>query len=358
MYRITLLFAFFLGLLRFGNAQTIVFEYKSIYKEIDVARHNSAIEIFNGNNQELKQQTIDSIIKDPNNYNPPVLFALSRELLIQDKIDEGAYWFCIAQLRGRYDANLCMDKSAIEALFKLMDEYGPVFYDYALQNIEKHQKIVSKAVNYVRANNENYDHRWINLHGIDAFSVSMGDKPLENELSQPKNKWKKIKKNTINDYYNSYMEEFERKKKINIVPRTYNLNLIAYSNIDTANTTYIDKERYTNLSDVNFLPEIIKPYYYYIKSYILFKGMNLNDYWIENSEDIKQDSSYIYLLITHSDTFKIRKQLDNENNEARKNATKGETYPVRAIVGNPSGKDRFIKLEKSTRKIIWASLTN
>jgi hypothetical protein len=157
MNRVILLLAFFLELLRFGNAQTIVFEHKGIYKEIDVARHNAAIEILNGNNQELKQQTVDSIIKDPNYFNPPVLFALSRELLTQDKTDEGAYWHCIAQLRGSYDANLCIDSSAIEALLILMDEYGPAFYDYGLQNNEKYQKIVSKAVKYVRSNNENYD---------------------------------------------------------------------------------------------------------------------------------------------------------------------------------------------------------
>ena len=154
------------------------------------------------------------------------------------------------------------------------------------------------------------------------------------------------------------MEEFKRQKKRNVVPRTYNFASIRYPKIDTANTNYIDKERYTNLSDVNLLPEIIKPYYYYIKSYILFKSMKLDDCWIENSENVKQDSSYVYLLITHTETFKILKQLDNENNEARKNAKKGETYPVRAIVGNPSGKDRIIKLEKSTGKIIWGPLTN
>ena len=213
MNKILLLLTFALGLLSLGNAQTIKIEPKGIFKEIDVARHNTAIETLNGKNTELKQQTIDSILKNPNYYNPPVIYALSRELFIQDKKDEAAYWFYLAQLRARYDANLCMDNSAKQAVSVLNNEFGPDINKYAFQDIDKLEKTVTNVVDFVRANEESYDHRWINLHGMDAISSSMDDKSEKNELSQPKKKWKKIKLNTVDDYYNGFIEYVKSKKK-------------------------------------------------------------------------------------------------------------------------------------------------
>ena len=196
------------GLTTVSNAQkqTKEIKPKGAYKKIDVARHNEAIEILNGKDLKLKQQTVDSILKNPNYYNPPVIYALSRELFQQDKKVDATFWFYLAQLRARYDANLCMDNSAKQAVSILNQEYGPDINIFAFQDLDKLEKTVTKVVDFVRTNEENYDHRWINLHGLDAV---LGGK---NELSQAKDKWAEIKKKTVDDYYNGYMKYVKSKQ--------------------------------------------------------------------------------------------------------------------------------------------------
>lgn len=196
------------GLTTVSNAQKQKKEIKTkgAYKKIDVARHNEAIEILNGKDLKLKQQTVDSILKNPNYYNPPVIYALSRELFQQDKKDDATYWFYLAQLRARYDANLCMDNSAKQAVSILNGEYGPDINTFAFQDLDNLEKTVTKVVDFVRTNEENYDHRWINLHGLDA--VLGGN----NELSQAKDKWAEIKKKTVDDYYNGFINYVKSKQ--------------------------------------------------------------------------------------------------------------------------------------------------
>jgi hypothetical protein len=181
---------------------------KGIYAEIEVARSNKAIENLSDENKTLQQQTVDSILSSPNIYNPPVLYALSRVLYNQNKKDEAAFWFYVAQLRARYDANLCLDNSAKDAVSILNNEYGPDINKYAFQNTDSLEKTVIKVVDYVKNNDENYDHRWVNLHGMDAFLDTKSKK-----ISEPKGKWAAIKKKTIDDYYNGFIEYVKNKKK-------------------------------------------------------------------------------------------------------------------------------------------------
>jgi hypothetical protein len=214
MKKIIFLFTITFGLSTLSNAQTQNKEIKpkGVFEEIDVTRHNDAIEFLNGNNKQIKQQTVDNILKNPNFYNPPVIYALSHELFNQDKKDDAMYWFYIAQLRARYDANLCMDNSAKQAVSVLNGEYGPNINKYAFQDIDKLKKTVTKVVDFVRTNEENYDHRWINLHGMDAVLSGMDEITEKKELSQPIDKWKEIKKKTLDDYYNGFIEYVKNKK--------------------------------------------------------------------------------------------------------------------------------------------------
>jgi hypothetical protein len=178
-----------------------------IYKTIDVKRHNDVIRSLNSGNDQLRQQAVDAILGNPGYYNPPVIYALSRVLFNQGRKDEAAYWFYVGQLRARYDANLCLDVSAKQAVAVLNNEYGPDINKYAFQDMDRLERTVKKVVEFVRANDENYDHRWINLHGISAMISGMGDKDEEKkELTEPRAKWPAIKKKTIEDYYNGFLE--------------------------------------------------------------------------------------------------------------------------------------------------------
>ncbi len=196
-----------------SKAQENKIEPKGIYKEIVVEKSNKFVEILKGENISSKTQIVDSIIKKPNDYNPTVLYALSKELYDNNKKDEATYWFYLAQLRARYDANLCLDNSAKQAVSILNNEYGPNINKYAFQNIDFLEKTVKKVIDFAKNNDENYDHRWLNLHGMDAVLASMDEKAEKKELSKPKKEWKKIKQKTIEDYSNGFTEYLKSLKK-------------------------------------------------------------------------------------------------------------------------------------------------
>lgn len=196
-----------------GYAQTNVLEPKGAYKDIDVAKHNGVIGVLTGNDEVSKQTIVDSVISNPNNYNPPAIFAVSKALFDLGKKDEAAFWFYVAQLRARYDANLCLDNSAKQAVSVLNGKYGPDINKYTFQDIEKLEKIVIRVVDFVRSNEENYDHRWISLHGMGAVNASLTKVDEEKKLIEPKERWAEIKKKTIDDYYNGFIEYVKNQKK-------------------------------------------------------------------------------------------------------------------------------------------------
>lgn len=192
------------------NAQTSI-EVKpdNIYKEIDVARHNNAIAILSCEDKVLKVQIVLDILANPNYYNPPVLYALSKELFSERKKDDACFWFYVGQLRARYDANLCMDNTAKGAVSNLTRMYGEEINKYAIKNLDELEITVQKVVDFVKNNDENYDHRWINLHGMDAMISGLDTNSVPKELSQPKEKWAEIKLKTIEDYHANFREALE-----------------------------------------------------------------------------------------------------------------------------------------------------
>ena len=215
MKKVILLFSLTIGLLTICNAQKENKEIKAkgVFSEIEVDKQNETIKTLQGKDKKQKKQTIETVIKNPNDYNPPVLYALSQELFLQEDKDKATFWFYVAQLRARYDANLCMDNSAKQAVSVLNNQYGPDINKYAFQDIEKLEKTVNEVVDFVRTNNENYEHRWINLHGMWAVQAGLSDEPETRELSKPKDEWEAIKKKTIDDYYNGFIEYVKSQKK-------------------------------------------------------------------------------------------------------------------------------------------------
>lgn len=190
----------------FGQTKQV--EPKGIYKEIEVAKHNKAVETLHRSETTAKQQLIDKIILSPNDYNPPVLYALSRELFLQDKKEQAAFWFYVAQLRARYDANRCADKTATQGVIILNNTYGPDINRFAFTDLTFLESTVEKVVSFVKENEENYDPRWLNLHGMGAF---INEKDAE--LSKPKETWAAIKAQTINDYHTGFKDYLKSVKK-------------------------------------------------------------------------------------------------------------------------------------------------
>jgi hypothetical protein len=219
MNKLSRIFLFF-GLITFGcnisgSAQvtTHTLVPGGTYKTIDVARHKEAFTTLNNGTPQQKEQTAATVLKNPNYYNPAVIYALSRELFRQDKKDEAAYWFYVGQLRARYDANLCKDVSARQGVAVLNNEYGPEINQYAMKDLDKLTVTVKKVIEFVRNNNEDYDHRWISLHGMGAVMSGFGEKEGTGDVIEPESKWPAIKKKTIDDYWQGFLEASKTLKK-------------------------------------------------------------------------------------------------------------------------------------------------
>ena len=82
-----------------------------------------------------------------------------------------------------------------------------------MQNINNLEVIVKKVVDFVRTNNENYDHRWISLHGMNAMQSGLNKNETHIELTLPRNKWSEIKKSTVDTYYNDFLTYVVNGKK-------------------------------------------------------------------------------------------------------------------------------------------------
>lgn len=186
---------------------TIEVEPKGEYSKITVEDQNSLLEDLNSTNTEKQDQAAAKILENPNSFSPPVLYSLSNYLFGKEEKYKAAFWFYTGQLRARYDANRCVDKTAGQAVSVLNENFGYQINEYGFADLTNLEKIIGEVVEFVKNNEELYDNQWINLHGMGAFLNE--DKPL----SKPKSEWKTIKTQTINDYHSGFKEAVESMKK-------------------------------------------------------------------------------------------------------------------------------------------------
>lgn len=178
---------------------------QSAQSEADGGKDNSAIKALRGNDEKLRQQTLDAVLQRPHDYNPVVLCVLSDVLFEQEKRDEASFWFYTCQLRARIDSNLSTDKSTETAVSRLNQMFGPKINKYAFQDLNNLENIVNKAVDFVKNNEENYDRSWIYNSGMEALRSAMEKKEAAPPL-KPKAEWAAIKKETIDNYAKGFSE--------------------------------------------------------------------------------------------------------------------------------------------------------
>jgi len=98
-----------------ANGKNIVLPRTGAYTAIDTDSIISAIATLRKGEESERTILVKDIKKNPQNYAPPVLYQLSETLLMQGNKDEAAFWFYAGQLRARYDALRCVDKTAAQA---------------------------------------------------------------------------------------------------------------------------------------------------------------------------------------------------------------------------------------------------
>ncbi len=133
-------------------------------------------------------------------------------------------------------------------------------------------------------------------------------------------------------------------------------NLFGQVEKDSAIIEFIKtKKDFVLLTDTNFLPQTIIPYYESVANYMSKNKMNMNDYYVWTSY-IKNQATSICIPICHYEGFKLLKDLKNKDEEANKNRKKNDPLIITDINGNVSGIDGDLEIDKKTKKVMRFSL--
>ncbi|HET9552183.1 MAG TPA: hypothetical protein VFP50_04385 [Anaeromyxobacteraceae bacterium] len=177
------------------------------YGEIDTKLTTQTIRALASEVGEARDRAVAAVKAAPQRYAPPVLMVLSKILFDRGDKDEAAFWYYAGQLRGRSDANLCLDKSAAAALDELNRTFGPPINEHAFKDREKLTALVERVVTWDRETAHDYDRRWIALSGMQAVLASMGEGPAEaGAVSVPHERWDEVSEQTRR----AYLEDFRK----------------------------------------------------------------------------------------------------------------------------------------------------
>lgn len=162
---------------------------KGEFAQIDVSRSQQAMDAITSG----KADTINEILKTPNEYAPPVLYLMSAIMFDNDYQDQATFWYYAAQLRARSDANKSGDNTAHTAVNQLNQRFGIRIAPYSMSNPQRLQGIVSQVLEWDSEQNRSYDPRWIALQGKDVVT--------ETKVNfAPRDKWQEIDALTRNQF--------------------------------------------------------------------------------------------------------------------------------------------------------------
>jgi hypothetical protein len=194
-----------------AHSETIYVKPAGEYAKIDTIESIQLDDILLKGSPEQKQTAIDKVLADPSKYPPPVLYCMSQALMEQGKKEEATFWYLCGQLRGRFDANRCADISARSAIDALNQMFAPKISPYIREHLLAMEPLVQKVVSWDRTTPYNYDHRWINLHGMNSFGFD--DKDNAEPLSLPKSEWQSIAERTRTEYLKQFQEVVTQQKQ-------------------------------------------------------------------------------------------------------------------------------------------------
>jgi len=190
----------------YSQVNTIKVEPKGAYKEIDVEYQNKVYEILIGKKSPERDELVEKVLSNPENYYPPTLYAVSKVLFEKNRKYDAAFWYYTGQIRARIDATLCTDRSAGSALGVLREKFGLYINQYSFSDFDNVRLILKRVYKFLENDEANYDRRWIALHGLGGFyNEDPGAKLIE-----PKEKWDDVKKKVISQN----QEGFEKALKM------------------------------------------------------------------------------------------------------------------------------------------------
>lgn len=158
-----------------------------------------------------RRRTVAQIEAAPQRYAPPVFYALSHVMRAEGQPERAMFWFYAGQLRARFDANRCADVSARQAVAVLNDNYGTPVNRYAVQHLPLLEQTVAEVLDWDRRTPHDYDHRWINLHGMNAIVAAMGGQGTDGAaLSLPESEWEALAEQTRQRWQQEFAQAMAR----------------------------------------------------------------------------------------------------------------------------------------------------
>ncbi|KAA9129675.1 hypothetical protein F3N42_15025 [Marinihelvus fidelis] len=180
------------------HAQSLGVNPQGEFAEVDTSVDIKAVEKL----LKKRKSQVKKVLAEPNDFSPPVLYALSYALFERDRKDEAAFWFYAGQLRASSDAEKSLDASAGQAVAVLNQQFGTPINQYMITDIPALRTTVERVVQWDRENQRNYDPRWIALHGMDAFTEST-------IAFEPAEEWDRINEETRVKYREDFLAAIE-----------------------------------------------------------------------------------------------------------------------------------------------------
>jgi hypothetical protein len=162
-----------------------------VYAGIDTREAQRDIAVLTKGTDAEKDAVVARILARPGETPPPVFMLVSQRLHEKGDTAAAYRWFCFGLLRAQYDARRCADDTARQGVGIMTRNVAPEIKRHlgtltpeAVQAFAQDILALDEATPYA------YDHRWLNLHGMGAFTNSDGKKPL----SLPEAEWPALRK--------------------------------------------------------------------------------------------------------------------------------------------------------------------
>lgn len=150
--------------------RTVVVEPRGELATVDTSAATATVRRLLDRSPATRAAARAAVLAAPHRQMPPVLFALSENLLAEGDHAGAAAWFYAGQLRARFDSVRCTDPTAAAAVGVLRERFGEPVNRWAFADPARVRRAAISAAAWDRAHPHDYDHRWIALHGMGAFT--------------------------------------------------------------------------------------------------------------------------------------------------------------------------------------------
>jgi hypothetical protein len=140
--------------------------YRGEFLALGIGQSESLINSIKSNNNE----TINSVLSSPNDFIPPVLYALADQIMEMNEPRAAMFWYYTAQLRARSDANKSLDPTVSEGLNELNRHYGLKIGRYAKEHIDELTEIMGRVIEYDKISERQYEPKWVAVLGAEAYT--------------------------------------------------------------------------------------------------------------------------------------------------------------------------------------------